>query len=874
MSTKRLLSDYNQQHEEIISTKEKIQREFLHLKLLMKKNVKVSVRSWVSSVIELSSPIFFILILLIISKSPAIMQNTTPIIQGNSIPQCIPNAEDRCFNLIVSPSSSPTVMDLVNIIADANDPPLKVYTYSQGVTGLTPDFNKTMGFRGGIVVVPSTQMAFDFVKAHPNVTMGGIEFTNIPKNFTNYTHKQDHLVSNTNIVFNYYLLTNTSCPNFVIKCVDYSIPITMALQNAVNIYQTQRLKLKTGVPTINVTTGTFPVYQPTSNAVSTYGCLFFYCGPMISFIFLMYKITYEKEKKLKTGMIMMGLSGKMYWVSWFLTCFIINILITNVTISTGSASKFEFFLSTNFFVNFFLFFLFTLSMYQLGFLISSFIQTTKAAIGIGMTIFIVGSILQLIFSLMGPLIFQILYETNSKYAQAARIILYIIPMYHFSKAVTDINSFAQNYQFTGVGFKWSDLNLNLSTPGVDIPKTSAALYNLFILSIAYSFLAWYFEQVIPGNDGSSQPPYFFLLPSYWGLTKKKIKSLPNIPQYQDPDVNNAINYAHSESNDSAVVIKGLSKTYKNIFNQKKNVHAVKFLSLSIEKGTLLGFLGANGAGKSTTIGMLTGLIEPTYGDATIYGRSVVNNISEVRKITNVCPQHDILWPELTAYEHFALFAELKGVPAKERESVIQNAISSVKLTSVAHNQISTYSGGMKRRVSVAIACIGNPKIIFLDEPTTGMDSQSKRHIWNLIKEIKKKCVVILTTHLMEEADILADRIVIMADGVMACNGNSLQLKNKFGEGYSISIVVKRQEFIPEVKEIIFNALPQCKLLSESADLLNFGFPINTPHDILVNFFKSIEQITFNQQTSPIRDWNVSHTTLEDVFLSVGKLKQL
>ncbi|KAF2078435.1 hypothetical protein CYY_000302 [Polysphondylium violaceum] len=872
MSTERLLSKHYEK-EDVIGVKEKIQREFLHLKLLMKKNVKVSVRSWVSSVIELSSPIFFILILLIISKSPAITNNTTPVIQSINIPQCIANAEDRCFNLIVSPSNSPTVLDLMKVIAESNDPPLQIYQYSPETTGILPDLNMTMGLKGGIIMVPSTAAAFDFVKAHPNVTMGGIEFKTIPRNFTTYTHKQDPLVTTDNIVFNYNLLTNTSCPNFMIKCVDNSMSITMALQNAINIYQSKRLVLS-NTPSINVTTGTFPVYQPTSNAVTTYGCLFFYCGPMISFIFLMYKITYEKEKKLKTGMIMMGLSGKMYWVSWFFTCFIINVIITNITIATGAASKFEFFLSTNFFVNFFLFFLFTLSMYQLGFLISSFIQTTKAAIGIGMTIFIVGSILQLIFSLLGPLIFQILYETDSKYARAARIILSAIPMYHFSKAVTDINSIAQTYQFTGVGFKWSDLTINLATPGVDIPQTAASLYSLFILSIVFSILAWYFEQVIPGNDGSSAPPYFFILPSYWGVTKKKIKHLPNIPQFQDPDVNNAVNYAHSDSNHSSVVIQGLSKTYKNLFNSKKDVHAVKFLSLSVEKGTLLGFLGANGAGKSTTIGILTGLIEPTYGDAIIHGHSVVNNISEVRKITNVCPQHDILWPELTAYEHFALFAELKGVPAKQREAAIQNAIKSVKLTSVAHNQISTYSGGMKRRVSVAIACIGSPKIIFLDEPTTGMDSQSRRHIWNLIKEIKKNCVVILTTHLMEEADILADRIVIMANGVMACNGNSLQLKNKFGEGYSISIVVKRPECIPEVKDMIFRALPASKLLSESADLLNFGFPINTPQDILVNFFKSIEEITLNQQTSPIRDWSVSHTTLEDVFLSVAKLKHL
>jgi ABC-type multidrug transport system ATPase subunit len=179
---------------------------------------------------------------------------------------------------------------------------------------------------------------------------------------------------------------------------------------------------------------------------------------------------------------------------------------------------------------------------------------------------------------------------------------------------------------------------------------------------------------------------------------------------------------------------------------------------------LLCILGHNGAGKSTMISVLTGLTAPSSGTATLGGYDIVEEIDEVRQIIGVVPQFDILWEELTAEEHMRMFCKIKGVPEDKIDQVIDEKLTAVKLLDVKKARSKTFSGGMKRRLTVAISCIGEPKIVFMDEPTTGMDPVSRRQVWDLIQELKSKRYVVLTTHSMEEADVLGDRIAVIVDG--------------------------------------------------------------------------------------------------------------
>ena len=144
--------------------------------------------------------------------------------------------------------------------------------------------------------------------------------------------------------------------------------------------------------------------------------------------------------------------------------------------------------------------------------------------------------------------------------------------------------------------------------------------------------------------------------------------------------------------------------------------------------------------------MLVGEFSPSSGEAFIYGHSVLSDLDEVRTLVGICPQSDCLWPELTAREHLRIYAELKGVPRSQIQSEIDARLSDVNLMDVGNWKSKSFSGGMKRRLSVAISCIGNPKLILLDEPTTGLDPLSRRHIWAAIQRLKKGRVVLLTTH--------------------------------------------------------------------------------------------------------------------------------
>ncbi|THF98339.1 hypothetical protein TEA_009405 [Camellia sinensis var. sinensis] len=196
----------------------------------------------------------------------------------------------------------------------------------------------------------------------------------------------------------------------------------------------------------------------------------------------------------------------------------------------------------------------------------------------------------------------------------------------------------------------------------------------------------------------------------------------------------------------AVQIRGLVKTYPGKIEigcckltRKSHFHAVKGVWLNIPKDQLFCLLGPNGAGKTTSISCLTGIAPVTSGVALIYGHSVRSSVgmTNIRKIIGVCPQFDILWDILTGEEHLHLFASIKGLPDSSIKLVAQKSLAEVRLTEATQTRAGSYSGGMKRRLSVAIALIGDPKLVILDEPTTGMDPITRRHVWDIIENAKK-----------------------------------------------------------------------------------------------------------------------------------------
>src|SRR6185312_11461694 len=232
--------------------------------------------------------------------------------------------------------------------------------------------------------------------------------------------------------------------------------------------------------------------------------------------------------------------------------------------------------------------------------------------------------------------------------------------------------------------------------------------------------------------------------------------------------------------------------------------------------------------RSTTMNILSGLTPATSGDALLYGYSVRNEMDSIRKIMGVCPQHDILFNDLTAREHIELYAGIKNVPADEGRKLTEERLAAVRLTKVADRPAGTYSGGMKRRLSLLISTIGDPRIIFLDEPTTGMDPVNRRHVWSFIENFKRGRVIVLTTHSMEEADVLGDRISIMAHGRLRALGNAIHLKNRFGAGYRVSLVCHPSD-ASILKSRVEARVSEAKLEDDSAGALIYEIPVSSMH---------------------------------------------
>lgn len=249
--------------------------------------------------------------------------------------------------------------------------------------------------------------------------------------------------------------------------------------------------------------------------------------------------------------------------------------------------------------------------------------------------------------------------------------------------------------------------------------------------------------------------------------------------------------------------------------------AVNGTSMTMYNGQIFALLGHNGAGKTTTISMLTGLLEPTAGQASVHGLDIFNDMDEVRKILGVCPQHDVLFDFLTCEDHLRLFASFKGTPSAEIDAQVKSMLDEIDLTDVKDLLSKKLSGGQKRKLSVAIAMIGNSKIVMLDEPTSGMDTAARRRLWEMLKKNKQGRIVILTTHYMDEADILGDRIAIMAEGDVQCTGSSLFLKNRYGVGYNLVIAKKDRKDAPQIDKFVLSNIQGALKMQEVSSEITY-----------------------------------------------------
>ncbi len=218
----------------------------------------------------------------------------------------------------------------------------------------------------------------------------------------------------------------------------------------------------------------------------------------------------------------------------------------------------------------------------------------------------------------------------------------------------------------------------------------------------------------------------------------------------------------------------------DLVKRYKNLTAVGNLSLEIQQGELFSLLGVNGAGKTTAIKMLTCVTRPTEGDASVGGYSITEQAERVKKLIGVSPQETAVAPNLSVKENLELICGVHGFSKEKTKRKIKELSEQFALDTVMHRKAGKISGGWQRRVSIAMALISEPKILFLDEPTLGLDVMARHELWNIIRSLKGKVTVIMTTHYMEEAEALSDRIGIMKNGRLLASGTAEEIKSLTG----------------------------------------------------------------------------------------------
>jgi len=304
-------------------------------------------------------------------------------------------------------------------------------------------------------------------------------------------------------------------------------------------------------------------------------------------------------------------------------------------------------------------------------------------------------------------------------------------------------------------------------------------------------------------------------------------------------------------NEQAIITKGLTKKYDN------DVLAVDHLDLSIQNNTIYALLGPNGAGKTTTISMLTTLTEPTSGSAQIKGLNVIGEADKVRMKIGVTFQEIVLDPDMTGRSSLDFHARLYGMDRSKRYKKSDALLKLIELEDAADRLTKTYSGGMKRRLELARGLITDPEILFLDEPTQGLDPQNRMKIWDYIRTLKANTnmTILLTTHYMDEAAALADRVGIIDNGKIVIEGTPKELINKMGaDNIKIYGTGNIKDFLTNIEK-----LPYVENIDTSNNILQIG--VDNGNQRLVEIVK-----TANNNGFSIDDISVSKPDLGDVFL--------
>ena len=627
-----------------------------------------------------------------------------------------------------------------------------------------------------------------------------------------------------------------------------------------------------------------------------------------------YRMVGEKENKSKEGMKIMGLTEDIYFLSYFIQYVIITLIdsIINTLILRFIFTKIPFYFL------FVILILWALDLFAMIYFFQSFLDSTRVALVISLLIYFASYFLSMAAMDEGA-------------AQGLKIGLSILPPVCIELGIVLLGKFESHFKkfhpqdYTKIYTNYSIFYMNMMQ---------------FIDFFLFLFLGYYLQNVLPHEFGIRKPINFICTKNFWcgndnnskknDISKnisKELEQNNDIEQEKEknikPDIEsadrklNSIKFNQKENNNDIYYEDSLKENFESesIYKDKTNPDdilkirnivktfsdgktAVNNVNLNFYKDEIFALLGHNGAGKTTLISMLTGLYEATEGSAYYNGYDILdsNNMNQFRTTLGICPQHDVLFDDLTIREHLEMFCIFKGYSNNDLNTEIDKTIHDFELDDIQNIIAKNLSAGQRRKLSIAIALIGGSKVIFLDEPSSGMDITSRRNLWDILKRQSQQKIIILTTHYMEEASVLGKRIGIINGGKMKCIGTPLFLIERFGKFMSLNISKESDadnetivNFIKDrapnleyeilSEEIIFR-IPKDNYTTESDtkkekegtlllsdnDSQRSSSSQKNNNTILSKFFEDLDK---NLSSLKIKTYSASMPTLEDVFLNVA-----
>ncbi|ESQ45796.1 hypothetical protein EUTSA_v10010112mg [Eutrema salsugineum] len=574
---------------------------------------------------------------------------------------------------------------------------------------------------------------------------------------------------------------------------------------------------------------------------SSIGPIFFTWVILLLFPVILNSLVYEKQERLRIIMKMHGLGDGPYWMISYAYFLAISTLYVICLMGFGSV------------------------------IVSSAFSEVKTA-SVATYIYVFGS------GLLGAFLFQFLLE-DSSFPRHWIFFMELYPGFSLYRGLYEFSEFALNRRD---GITWNDFS-------------DSAMDDVFYIIIVEWFISLMAAYYIENISSSGKDLMFFLKNPFKSVPQKQGSGVLVEMEKQDvaQEREKVEKLMLEPSTRYAVVCDNLKKVYPGRDGNPPKM-AVQGLSLAVPSGECFGMLGPNGAGKTSFINMMTGLVKPTSGAAFVRGLDICKDMDRAYTSMGVCPQHDLLWETLSGKEHLLFYGRLKNLKGSDLNQVcyqyfsslafvyyspeelkhqcmhfnkaVEESLKSVNLSrgGVADKPAGKYSGGMKRRLSVAISLIGSPKVVYMDEPSTGLDPASRMSLWTVIKRAKRHTAIILTTHSMEEAEFLCDRLGIFVDGKLQCIGNPKELKGRYGGSYVFAMTTS-SEHEQDVEMLVQGFSPNAKKIYHIAGTQKFEIPKKEVR--ISEVFQAVEKA---KSSFRVFAWGLADTTLEDVFIKVSK----